>query len=331
MLVAGGQAAGAQEIRVGIIDFYGARQVAPDQLRQALTFKEGDLVTDDLEMSLKQAEVRLAALAGVVRAHTEMVCCDEGRAIVFIGIEERGTPSLRFFSPPRGGIRLSADVVAAGEAFSQALMQAVQRGDAAEDRVRGHALNHAPEMRAIQEQFIGFARRDLALLRRVLRDSSDAEHRALAAHVLGYADDKKAVVPDLVRATRDPAGEVRNTAMRALLVFTYATPTAQRPTPQVPYEPFVTYLSSPVWSDRNKSSLAVAELSRTRNPQLLAILARTSRPALVEMARWKSKGHAYAALAILGRIAGMSEQAITEAFDRDDRERIISAASQVRP
>jgi hypothetical protein len=42
---------------------------------------------------------------------------------------------------------------------------------------------HDPAARAIQERFIGYAQ-DLRLFRDVLRNSSDAEQRALAAEIL---------------------------------------------------------------------------------------------------------------------------------------------------
>jgi hypothetical protein len=47
---------------------------------------------------------------------------------------------------------------------------------------------------------------------------------------------------------------------------------------------------------------------------------------LIEMARWKSDGHAMPALMILGRIGGQSEDAIQAAWARGERESIISAA-----
>ena len=102
-----------------------------------------------------------------------------------------------------------------------------------------------------------YAKRDLPQLRRVLRSSSDASQRALAAQVLGYAADKKAVVEDLVQGMRDPSDEVRNNAMRALMVFADAAPHVSRSIPRVPVEPFIDFLNSPVWSDRNKASAAV--------------------------------------------------------------------------
>ena len=50
-------------------------------------------------------------------------------------------------------------------------------------------LSLDPAMRAIQDRFIVLAKRDLAELRRVLRESAVESARALAAHVLGYAPD----------------------------------------------------------------------------------------------------------------------------------------------
>ena len=38
------------------------------------------------------------------------------------------------------------------------------------------------------------------------------------------------------------------------------------------------------------------------------------------MARWKSPGHAYMPFFILGRVAGMSEDAIAAAWERKDPE-----------
>ena len=202
----------------------------------------------------------------------------------------------------------------------------MQRGDTEEDRSQGHALNHDPRMRVVQERFIEYAERDLPLLRRVLRESSDPTHRALAAQVLGYAADKQSVVDDLVDALGDPFDEVRNNAMRTLLVFAEAAPSPSQRVPRVPYQPFIGLLNSPVWSDRNKASLALMALSEKRDPALLALLRRDALASLIEMARWKNAGHAQAAFIIVGRIAGYSDAAAQAAWDRGARDAVISAA-----
>jgi hypothetical protein len=185
-------------------------------------------------------------------------------------------------------------------------------------------------MRAVQERFLVYARRDLSLLRRVLRRSSDAAHRALAAQILGYVQNKQAIVDDLVRAMRDPAGDVRNPAIRALAVFTLARPAPGRPAPRVPYEPFVELLSSPVWTDRNKSVTALADLLQARDRQPLERLRATALASLVEMARWKYAGHAAPALFLLARIASRPDADASEALTSGDRETLIAAALAAR-
>jgi hypothetical protein len=316
---------GGQGIQIGIIDFYGLRNVSADHVRRALTFKEGDTVSED-RSSLKETENRLATLPGVVRARTAVVCCDQGRAIVYIGIEERGASALTLRAAPSGAERLAPDIVQAGEDASNAFKSAVQRGDAAEDRTKGHALAHDPATRRIQERFIVYATRDLAGLRSVLRNSSDASHRALAAQLIGYAPDKQAVVEDLAQGMRDPSEAVRNSAMRALMVFAEAAPITGGTRLQIPWRPFIEFLTSPVWSDRNKASGALMTLSASRDPALLEMLRRDALVPLVEMARWKSAGHAYAAFIILARIAGYSDESANDHWSRGDREIVIKAA-----
>jgi len=333
-LLGGARAVAAQEIQVGSVDFFGLHRLRAEDARAVLTFKPGDTIrmADGAPSGpLADSERRLAALPGVVRARASAVCCDPaGRVIVYVGIEEKGVPGPRFRAPPNGSARLAADVVEAGDAVDEALMAAVRTGDIAED-AQGHALNHAPALRALQERFVLYAARDLPALRRVLRTASDPVHRRLAAQVLGYAADKAAVVGDLVSAMADPDAQVRNDAMRALMVFTRADPRHVRPRPRVPARPFIALLGSPVWTDRNKAVFALAELSRGRDPQLLARLRREALGPLAEIARWRNEGHARPAFMILGRLAGSADADTEAAFARGEKEPLIRAAGAGPP
>lgn len=322
-----------QRLEIGIVDFYGLNRLPAAQVRRALTVTEGDtfsIVGDKRPEFLAASEQRVAALPGVARARANLVCCHEGRAILFIGILEEGAPELQFRTAPQGTERLAADVIDAGSRFSDALMAAVQRGDAGEDDSQGHALSHDSATRAVQERFLRYAARDLPQLRKVLRNSSDAEHRALAAQVLGYVVDKQSVVEDLVVAMNDPAEGVRNDAMRTLLVFAAANPASARPAPKVPFAPFVALLNSLVWSDRNKAAGALSQLSGKRDPALLESLRTQAIAPLVEMARWKSPSHAMSAFFILGRIAGYSDPETEGYWARGEREVVIKAALKPR-
>ena len=317
--------ASAQTLPIGIIDFYGLGRLSPSDVRKALTFKEGDSISfasDERPPFLAESERRLAALPDVTRASANAVCCDGGRVIVYVGLELQGQPVTQFRANPTGTFRLPADVLQAARDLEEAQKMAVMRGDFGEDDSRGHTLMHDGAARAIQERFVGYAARDLKALKRVLRESSDAGQRAIAADVLGYAPVKQDVVPDLVHAMQDGSPDVRNNAMRALFVFTLMVPSRSQPPVQIPYAPFIALLNSPVWTDRNKSSLALLNLSAARDPKLLEALRREALTSLVEMARWKSEGHATSALMILARLAGLPDEAVKIG----DRERIISAA-----
>ena len=311
---------------IGVIDFYGLHTVTAAEGRKALQITEGDPTPEDVTAATR----RLEALPGVVSAHVTAVCCDAGRTVLWVGIEEQGSAALAFGPAPAGTVRLPAEIVKAGEDFQTALMAAVERGDAEEDDSQGHALMHAPAARAVEERFIGFAARDLGALRDVLHHSGDAGQRAVAAQVIAYAADKPAVVPDLVGAMRDPDDDVRNNAMRGLWVMAeYASRTPGAGI-VVPATPFVDLLNSPVWTDRNKASLALMSLSASRNPAVLDALRTRAFDALVEMARWKARSYALAPFFLLGRVAGMPEDAIKAAWDRDDRAAVVAAARRAR-
>ena len=319
----------AQDIQIGIIDFYGLSRVSPSEVRKALTFKEGDTVpspSDGRPARFVETENQLSKVPGVTNARVQAVCCDGGRAIVYIGIEEQGAAAITFRPEPTGDARLAADIVGADEELATALSEAVQRGTAVEDDSEGHSLVQDPKARAIQLRFISYARRDVTHVRHVLRTSSDRRHRAVAAEALGYAADKQSVVDDLVHAMSDPFEDVRNNAMRALGVMAHMTAKEGRPAPRIPHQPFIAYLSSPVWTDRNKAVGALMALSARRDPKLLASLRNTALAPLSEMARWKAQGHAIFAFMILGRIAGYSDDAVMAFWGRGERELIINAA-----
>jgi hypothetical protein len=310
--------------RISAIDFYGLRSLDAEVLRKVLPIHEGDTVsmTEATQVERKVTAV-VTALPHVRDARTAFTCCDEkGGLVVFVGVQEDSARSLHFRPPPTGDLRLPDELIAADDALEQALLKAVVAGRGQEDDSQGHALQKdAPEARGLQEQRVALTASHLDLLRRVLRESANGRQRAMAARYLGYAPDKQAVVDDLVYAAGDPYEEVRNDAVRALLVFAYA-----KDPPRVPFEPFIDLLDSLVWSDLNKACGALGALTVGRDPELLAQLKRRSLPALATMARWRDKGHAQDAYMILGRIAGYSDSDLLSRWTKGEAEPVIAAA-----
>ena len=307
-----------QNPSIGIIDFYGLRSVSEQQARQALQIKEGDSVP----ASREEAQRRLEALPNVQQAHLSAVCCEAGKSILYVGIQEKGAPSLQFRSAPKGVIRLPETITREGEAFSDALTEGVLKGYAGEDESRGHALSSYPKARAIQERFITFAAQDLKLLRAVLHESADAQHRALAAQIIAYAANKQGVVKELVYGMSDPDSDVRNSSMRALAVIASFAQRSPKQQIKVPFRPFIEMLNSIVWTDRNKSSSALYYLTEKRNPAVLSKLREHTLPSLIEMSRWKT-GHALSPFFLLGRVGNLSEDEIQKYWDSGNRETLI--------
>jgi hypothetical protein len=307
---------------VGVLDYYGLHKITPARIQRVLSTKEGD----PFPTSKGDIEERLEQIPGVVRSHLEAVCCDDGKAVLFVGIEERGAASFEFRTPPTGEVRLPGDIVEAYKQFLIAVEAAARNGNAAEDLRSGHSLMADPAARLLQQRFAVIAEKQLPALRNVLRNSSDEEHRAIAAYIIGYAPKKRLVVDDLQQAVQDPDDAVRNNAIRALNAIGILA--AQDPELEIQISPtwFVEMLNSIVWTDRTKAVTALLNLTESRPERILNLIRERAIPSLAEMARWKSLSHAIGPYMLLGRVAGLSEQQIQDTWTNGQRDATIAKA-----
>ena len=315
---------GQQLPPVGTIDFYGLRIVSEKDVQTALKIKIGDEWMQTL-LSAEENRQLLKKLQGVEDASISLVCCNDsdGKSIVFVGIREKEAPVLTFHPAPNGKILLPETILQAGKDFQTAFAQAIAERDFSEDQTKGYSLAGNKNVRKIQEKFIPLAAKNLKILRRVLRESADAEQRALAAQIIAYAPDKNAVVGDLLYAANDANETVRNNATRAIILFAnYANANPQSKI-KIPADDFIPMLSSLDWTDRNKSLGVLDALTKKRETPLLKKLKIDALASLSEMARWKSPGHAQYAFSILGRIGNLSEEEIDESWKSKDREQNI--------
>jgi hypothetical protein len=311
---------------IATIDFFGQKTVDVEALRKRLPFHEGDKLSQrDGPAVDARVKAALSEVPHVKSVRTNVVCCaQDGGLHLFVGVQEDSSREMNFRPPPTGPVRLTPELVAQAEAMDRAIMDAVSAGKAAEDDSQGHAfLTDYPEGRAVQERTVPLAARNLELLRQVLRGSADGDQRAMAAQLLGYAPDKAAVVDDLVRAVDDAHPGVRNNAIRALMVFA-----ASKAPPRIPFGPFVQMLDAPSWTDLNKSSFALMNLGRSRDPELVALLRSRSIPALVAMARWKDRDHSQPAYWLLGWVGDLPDQAIQDAWAQARPDVVIAAAEK---
>jgi hypothetical protein len=307
---------------VGIIDYYGLNKVTRDRLQKTLGFKEGD----PFPASKANVEERLDEIPGVVQSHLEAVCCDEGKIVLYVGIEERGAVHFDLREAPEGEVTMAPEIAALYRRYFDALEQAVRRGSTAEDLTHGHSLMADPLVREIQLQFPGVAETHLSELRNVLRNSADDEQRAIATSLIGYAPKKDQVAEDLQFALRDADPGVRANAARAIVAL--AVYARLHTDSGIKLEPtwFIEMLNSLSWSDRERALKALQLLTDGRDAPMLEQLRNRALPALVEMSRWKTLEHALPAFVLTGRVAGLSEQQIQDAWTRGDRESVIAAA-----
>jgi len=148
----------------------------------------------------------------------------------------------------------------------------------------------------------------------------------MAAFLIGYAPTKRLVVDDLQYAMQDPDDSVRNNAMRALGAI--AVLAGSDPELGIRVRPtwFIEMLNSIVWTDRNKAAMALGHLTENRDAAVLGQIRERALSSVVEMAGWNSLGHALPAFLLAGRIAGMPENEIREAWSKGERENVISRA-----
>jgi hypothetical protein len=295
---------------IGIIDFFGVRKASVDRLKKALGVAEGG----PLPRSKSEVEDKMELVNHVVRARLEAVCCEDGKAVLYIGIEERGAPTFHYRESPEGTAKLPEEVVDAYLDFFDKLQTAIRQGDIVEDLTRGHSIMANRDAQAAQLKFLPLAEKHEAILREVLRNSEDEVERAMAAYVIAYVPKKATIINDLQYALQDPNDGVRNNAMRSLLGLTILS--EKQPELGLKVSPtwFVEELNSLVWSDRNKAATALLTLTEKREAGLLEMLRERALDALIDMARWRHLSHALPGYILLGRMAGIEEARLQTAW-----------------
>lgn len=313
----------AQAPTVGTIQVYGNRRVSEAEIRKRLGVSEGA----SLPKSKGEIEDRLTQLDNVVSATLFAACCDDRKTILYVGIEEKGSPHFDYNSEPD-----SQDIVLPGaiaQAYAQFLngtAEAARIGEADEDLTEGHSLMRNAKVRYVQLGFVALADEHKEILRKVLRQSADPEQRAMAAYVLGYAKDKASVQNDLQYALRDPDDTVRANALRALAAFAVFAQKHPDAGLRVSATWLVEMLNSLVWTDRNNAAVALVTLTENRDSSILDQIRERSLASVVEMARWKHLPHALPAFILVGRLAGVPENTLQQAWNNEQREAIIKQA-----
>lgn len=317
LVVAGAAGLSADDRRpLDEIDFFGYKGLDLAAVRAALPIHEGDMFppanvhSDALKRQVSDAVKRVI---GRPPTDVAFICCDaKQHYMVYIGLPGDSYQAIAFNARPTGSARLPKDAVKLSQQMDDALEKAVMNGHATEDDSAGYSLTDDPKARSVQLAIRDYALQHEDVILQVLTSSSGADHRAIAAQMLGYGRQSDQQIDALVHASLDEDDGVRNNSVRALWVLATGKPAlAQR----IPAAPFIRLLRSGAWLDHNKASLVLAALTTTRDAQMLAQLRAEALDPILEMARWRYVGHAEAALTMLGRMAGIDEDTLTKLIE----------------
>jgi hypothetical protein len=309
---------------IGIIEFYGLRKVPEARVRKALGVAEGD----KLPGNKPRIEDRIAEVPGIVAANISAACCTDGKAILYVGIEEKGARHFDVRTPPEEDVVLPGMITEYYRKFVATVADVARKGETAEDLTEGHSLLSDPDARDIQLRFVAMADKYPSELRTVLRNSGDDEQRAIAAYVIGYATDRAGVVDDLQYALKDPDDTVRGNAIRALAALVVYASLNLDSGVRISPTWFIEMLNSVYWTDRNNAAVALVNMTESRDASSLQQLRERALPSLIEMAKWKHLAHALPDYILLGRVAGMPEKEIQDSWSNNQRDQTIAAIAK---
>jgi hypothetical protein len=313
--------------RIGLIEVFGVRKSSLQKIRAAIGAKVGDPLPPS-----EATEDRINKVPGILASRLEASCCaSDGKMILYVGVEEREAIHLEFHPAPAGDATLPTVLYSDYLSLLEAAEGSIRGKNADEDLTNGYSLMADPYARLIQEDFPPLVEQNLPLLDQVVRGSSDPEQRAAAAYLLPYGPRgrKSKIITDALQfALRDQEDIVRKNATRALRAVYIGA--KLHPEQDVAIEPawFVEMLNSVVWSDRRNAAQVLVDLTEDRNPETIDQMRERALPSIIEMARWQTLAHALPAFVLAGRVAGVDEKAIKDAWLREDRESILSELTE---
>ncbi|HEX6545961.1 MAG TPA: hypothetical protein VF023_06630 [Bryobacteraceae bacterium] len=313
--------------RVGAVEIYGARKVPVRKIRAVLGVSDGS----PLPPSKEGLEEKLDKIPGVVASRLEATCCLDGKSILYVGIEERGSPHFEYRPEPDGDITLPTGITDLYSDFLAAVDKTVRTGQTGESLNPGYSVMQDPAARQDQLAFIPLVKTYLETVHRVVRTSHDADQRAIAAYILQYGPRSPRttgeIVNDLQYALQDGDDSVRANAIRSLTAMYVGS--KLHPEQAVSIQPtwFVELLNSIVWSDRHNAAVALVDMTEDDNQDTLELIRQRALPSVVEMARWRDLSKALPAFILAGRLAGMSKKEIDDAWvNPESREVLLKAA-----
>jgi len=252
----------------------------------------GVKVGDGLPGSRGELESKLEGLPGVRSAQVQGYCCVNGKAVLYVGIEEESEEAL-VPTVPDGTALLPDEVLEAWTDYEAACKGAAPL-----------TLSNDILCRVPQREMPLLANRHFDALRAAVGHGTSGEDRAKAVIVLAYTTQKALIMGTLVNALSDPEAVTRAAAAKALAAL------GRTGNPELTLRPgwFIPLLNSANLDERLQAAEAVAVGLKADDGVSIELLKDHALAALVEMAKFQTAAHGRAALVVLARMAGLGEE-----------------------
>lgn len=286
----------APQPRLAAIDVWGASVDTAAAIRAALGLAPGQRWQSDL---LEEAWAEAAAAVDLLDLVLSPVGYEERVFLTIDVVEPDGT--LHTWRQPTGEPTVSAALAEALARYNETREAFWKLDRSADERLdpAGHFASGDEALRRIEQQVALLLDAELGAAIAAVRDAGDEELRASLAYMLGWADQKQAVVAALLDALFDASAWVRNNAARALLPL--ALRAARQGDITLPLDPLLAVLAVPSALDRARAAALLAVLAE--QPAARAALRAAAVPALRAMAGLRQPNNRLPARAILAMVA----------------------------
>jgi hypothetical protein len=250
---------------------------------------------------------------------------DTNRVFLMFDLVERGDSARRLGGlrpAPSGSVEATRAAVAEWQRYERhaiALVQARQLSPQVTTCPAHHCLlgfDH-PELAAFAASFDAHAMHLTDALMETVREDADEDNRAAALFVLGHVENADALLAAATYALDDPAGGVRNNALRVLAQLAGALsgePSAAPRAPLgLPVDRVLRALDDPASSVRNKAAIIAAHLAADPAHRASVLEHGDTLLRLLRLRQLNNHEPAYAALrALSGKAFGARDYAAWE-------------------
>ena len=239
------------------VDVFGNSRTPESEILAILDVQEGATITPEV---VSRLDKKLRDSGKFAYCKLSSAAFGDRKSFLTVDVVEKGEEgSLHLRKAPTGTVDVPRDLLEWVRQYEKAAFRMFQiQPKGFKDIEEGHYLDRDPGLREYEEKMLEMVPAHQDVLVRALREDKDPGKRAICATLLGWAKDKKAVVPPLEEALKDPEVQVRANAARSLIPIAYIA--NKEPIP-FPLEPVLELLHQPTSSDRSKAVALLLHLA----------------------------------------------------------------------